>query len=82
MGIELKYQKIHPQASITKAYEGDACFDVKATAKTVTGKYVEYRTGLVFNIPKGYYLAVYARSSIRDTVLDLANSVGIIDTDY
>lgn len=42
----------------------------------------EYDTGLVMEIPKGYYGKLVPRSSISKGLRWLANSVGIIDADY
>jgi dUTP pyrophosphatase len=40
-------------------------------------------TGYIFDIPKGYHVKMYVRSSTPlKTGLILANSVGIIDSDY
>lgn len=50
------------------------------------GKYtvetVIYSTGLAFDIPEGYCLKFYPRSSIYKKGLLLCNSTGIIDSDY
>jgi dUTP pyrophosphatase len=40
------------------------------------------RTNLVFEIPVGFVGKIYPRSSTAKTPLRLANSVGIIDSDY
>tara|TARA_B100000900_G_scaffold236181_1_gene200510 strand:- start:1651 stop:2184 length:534 start_codon:yes stop_codon:yes gene_type:complete len=39
-------------------------------------------TGLIFEIPHGYAVKVYGRSGLSMRGLPLANSVGIIDSDY
>ena len=40
-------------------------------------------TGLIFDIPKGYSIRLYPRSSLPlNNGLTLANNVGIIDSDY
>lgn len=68
---------------------GAACFDLVAASEHVppidafSGPMVEYDTGLVFEIPKGYVGLVFPRSSITTkTSLLLGNGVGIIDSDY
>lgn len=40
------------------------------------------KTGLAFEIPKGYQIRLYNRSSNALTGVILANSVGVIDTSY
>ena len=47
-----------------------------------TSSYVEYNTGLSFEIPEGYVGLVFSRSSVSNKNLDLANSVGVIDSGY
>jgi dUTP pyrophosphatase len=41
-----------------------------------------YNTGLMVKPPDGYYLEILPRSSLIKTGYMLANSVGIIDSDY
>lgn len=41
-----------------------------------------YNTGLMVKPPEGYYLEILPRSSLIKTGYMLANSVGIIDSDY
>ena len=44
---------------------------------------VKIRTGLKVEIPKGYFGAIYPRSSVGTKKhLMLANTVGVIDSDY
>lgn len=72
------------------ATAGAACFDLHADLKSEDdcdqiNFYNEYifRTGLAFDIPKGYALMVYSRSGhgFKNDVR-LANCVGVIDSDY
>lgn len=47
------------------------------------GSKITYSTGIALgDIPEGYFVAIYPRSSVHETNLRLANSVGIIDPDY
>jgi dUTP pyrophosphatase len=88
--LVVKVKVLDPKASIP-AYQtkGAACFDI-ATIEDVflanTKAYVTLpfvRTGLAFDIPEGYHMELYIRSSIgRNTKIRLANQVGIIDSDY
>lgn len=43
---------------------------------------VEYNTGIAVAIPEGYVGLVFPRSSVSKTPWRLANSVGVIDSDY
>jgi len=62
----------------------------KRTRKVVDGKIqinpherALIPTGLIFDIPKGYSVRLYPRSSLAlKQGLTLANNVGIIDSDY
>ena len=72
------------------ATAGAACFDLHADLKSEDGceqiifSYENiFRTGLAFDIPKGYALMVYSRSGhgFKNDVR-LANCVGVIDSDY
>lgn len=63
-------------------HPGDAGMDVYAISKSETDKYVEYGTGLSFELPAGHMLLLYPRSSVTNTDLTLANSVGVLDSGY
>jgi dUTP pyrophosphatase len=43
---------------------------------------VTYDTGLSMEIPEGYVGLLFPRSSISKTILNLSNSVGVIDSGY
>ena len=43
---------------------------------------VKYNLGLAFELPKGYALFLFPRSSVMKHDLTMANCVGIIDCDY
>lgn len=45
-------------------------------------RYFEYGTGLAIEIPEGYVGLIFPRSSVSETGLSLANSVGVIDSGY
>jgi dUTP pyrophosphatase len=81
--LNIKIKKLVPEAVIP-AYTkvGDAGMDVYAISKYETNKFVEYGTGLAFEVPEGYVLLVFARSSVSNTNLILANSVGVLDSGY
>jgi dUTP pyrophosphatase len=83
MIIKVKIKKLVPEAKIPNyALEGDAAMDVHAVSKKVTDKFIEYGTGLVFEIPKDYVMLIFSRSSVSNKSLSQANSVGVLDYGY
>jgi dUTP pyrophosphatase len=66
-----------------KATPGANGFDLVAVSveKERDGLWT-YDTGVAFAIPEGWVGLVFARSSIAKQGAALANSVGVIDTDY
>lgn len=93
--MQVKIKKLHPDAKVpTYGSSGAACFDIYALGDaecwpSSEGLPIEFfgghtfSTGLAFEIPEGFVMKVYSRSGHgfkNDTVL--ANSVGIIDSDY
>jgi dUTP pyrophosphatase len=83
----VKFKKLNAKA-VTPAYSkvGDAAMDLTAISLTKVDKnefgYLEYGTGLAFEIPEGYVGLVFPRSSISNSGLILTNSVGVIDSGY
>lgn len=81
--VRIKFQKLNPEAvEPTKAHHNDAGFDMVATSRKKTGKYVQYGTGIAMEIPDGYVGLIYPRSSVTKKDLMLKNSVGVIDAGY
>lgn len=85
--VKIKIKKLVDNAVIPYyAKSGDACMDVTAVSIRIVEEagygYVEYDSGLSFEIPEGYAMLAFPRSSISDTGLILSNSVGIIDSGY
>jgi len=82
--MKVKIKKLDPNAVIPKyAKEGDAGLDLVATSKIENTTFqATYGTGLAVEIPKGFVGLVFPRSSIRNTELQLSNSVGVIDSGY
>lgn len=79
----IKIKKLHPDAVIPKyARPGDAGMDIFAISKKETEKYIEYGTGLSFEVPLGYVMLVFPRSSITDRDLIMKNCVGVIDSGF
>jgi dUTP pyrophosphatase len=85
--MEIKIKKLTENAKIPNyAKQGDAAMDVYATSETIVDTpgygYIEYGTGLAFEIPEGYYMDIRPRSSVSNTGLILSNSAGILDSGY
>lgn len=81
----IKYKKILPEAQIfTPAYPGDAGFDIAAAQHyTIDDNgVVTYRTGIILEIPEGYYVDIRPRSSIFKKHLILCNAPGTIDSQF
>jgi dUTP pyrophosphatase len=83
----VKFKKLDPKA-VTPAYSkaGDAAMDLTAISLSKVDKdefgYLEYGTGLAFEIPEGHVGLLFPRSSISNSGLILTNSVGVIDSGY
>lgn len=87
--MQIKIKKLNKNAVIpTKGSNGAAGYDLYAlTSKMMQiispGSTVKISTGISLEIPDGYFGAVFARSSLATKRgLRLANSVGVIDSDY
>lgn len=82
--VTLNFKKLHPDAQTpVKANKTDMCFDLFTVDDgTLNEMYIEYDTGIAFDIPEGYDIQVYARSSISKYDLVLCNGVGNIDNGY
>jgi dUTP pyrophosphatase len=79
----IRFKKLTPDAKTpVKTYDVDAGFDMFAATKTETNDYVEYKTGIAFEIPEGYVGLVFPRSSVTKKDLILKNCVGVIDASY
>ena len=88
--MKVNVKRIHPKAVIpTYSMDGDAAMDLTATSRIERflyddkqGDYIEYGTGLTIEIPDGHVGLLFPRSSISKMALTLANSVGVIDSNY
>jgi len=81
--MKINIKKLRDNAVIPKyATAGDAGMDVFAISKNESDKFIEYGTGLSFEVPLGYVMLVFPRSSVSNTDLILANSVGVLDSGY
>jgi dUTP pyrophosphatase len=81
--IDVKIRKVHPDAVLPKrAHPTDAGMDVTAISMEMTEDYIEYDTGLQFQLPAGYVMLIFPRSSNSKKDLLLCNSVGVLDAGY
>ena len=84
----MKFEKVsaYPNAVLpTRATKGSAGYDFTVAADTVcpAGKVTYVPTGIKAQIDDGYYLQLALRSSApKKFGVMLANSVGIVDSDY
>ena len=71
---EIKFKKLDDNAKLPqKAHETDAGWDMWAVSKKENEKYVQYGTGIAFDIPKGWVGELYPRSSVTNKDLMLKN---------
>ena len=81
--VQIKIKKLHPDAIIPKyAKAGDAGMDVFAVSKKESYDFIEYGTGLSFEVPEQYVMLIFSRSSVSNKSLSLCNSVGVLDSGY
>ncbi|MBT3230611.1 dUTP diphosphatase [Candidatus Uhrbacteria bacterium] len=84
--MKIEFKRNHPLAQIPEyKTSGAAAFDIAIVedamieARSIT----KIRTGLVINVPDDHALLIISRSSNPfKKGIDLANSVGVIDSDY
>lgn len=81
--MKIKFKKLTADA-VTPEYAnpGDAGLDLTAVSVRECGNYIEYGTGLAFEIPEGYVGILAPRSSVSKKQLTMANSIGVIDSGY
>lgn len=81
--MEVKIKKLDSKAVIpTYAKPGDAGMDVTAVSVEYGKNYIEYGTGLAFEVPEGYVMLIFPRSSVSKKDMMLANCVGVLDSGY
>ena len=84
--MKVKIKKTHPNGKIpTYATDGSGAFDFySAEDRIVFPQFPNaIRLGVAMEIPAGHVMLLFPRSSIgKKTWLRMANSVGVIDSDY
>lgn len=81
----IKFKKLHPDAvTPTHAYFGDAGFDLTAVGKKIdrTNRCIIYNIGIAVEIPLGYAMFIFPRSSAYKHDALMTNCVGVIDSGY
>ncbi len=81
----VQFKKLSEHA-ITPSYakDGDAGLDISCIGYMINKEhnFIEYYTGLAFEIPKDHVGLLFPRSSVSKTDLRLANCVGVVDSGY
>jgi dUTP pyrophosphatase len=82
--MKVNIKRLHPKAVIPQyAKDGDAAMDLVATEVIKdTPEQITYGMGIALEIPDGFVGLIFPRSSVRNTGLQLSNSVGVIDSGY
>ena len=84
--MRLRVTRLDPSVPLpTYATAGSAAFDLAAAENVVIGPHQIklVGTGLVFAVPDGHFLGIFARSSTPlKRGLMVANGVGVLDSDY
>jgi dUTP pyrophosphatase len=85
--MDIKIKKLSKESIIPSYTQpGDAGMDITAISEKVVEEkefgYIEYGTGLAFEVPEGYYMDIRPRSSISNTGMFLCNSPGTLDSNY
>ena len=83
--IKVKIKRLSEDSKIPQyAHPTDAGVDLYATGVEYdsTSEIVSYNTGIALEIPEGYVGLICPRSSIYKYDLQLANSIGVIDSSY
>lgn len=82
--MNVKIKKLSENAVIPSyAHDGDCGMDIIATRKWIDDYgNICYGTDLAFEIPEGYAMFIFPRSSVSKYDLSLCNSIGILDSIY
>jgi dUTP pyrophosphatase len=81
--VPVKYKLLEPSAiEPMRATDGSAGFDLHCSRLEYRPGQVVCHTDVAFEIPPGFFGLLLPRSSIVRTCLRLANSAGVIDSDY
>lgn len=83
--MELQVKRLHPDAVLpSRAHPNDAGLDLYVHRFTVDDDMEQQtcHTGVAVRVPDGHVGLLFARSSITERSVRLANAVGVIDAGY
>ena len=81
--MRVKFKKMIKDAPTPKYSRiGDGAIDLVAMHVLATMDYIEYDTGLAFQLPLDYIGLIMPRSSVSQKDLVLCNGVGLLDENY
>lgn len=81
--MQLKVKRLNQETKLPSyATDGSNGLDLTATNIRFLENTIEIRTGISVEIPEGYVGLLFPRSSVSKKNFMLANSVGVIDSDY
>lgn len=81
--MKIKYQLLDKEAKAPyRASEMASGYDLHSVNYSFDEHTVTYHTRVAMEIPEGYTGLLFPRSSVYKTGMHLANSVGVIDSDY
>jgi dUTP pyrophosphatase len=84
--MRVKIKKLDASVVLPKYHTSESAgFDIAANKDVIIepDQVVKIPTGLVIEAPKGYFLLIAARSSLSlKKGLDMANGIGVVDSDY
>ena len=81
----IKYKKLEPQVKdITRAHNTDAGIDLYLLndSEVIGSEIAMCQTGIAVEIPTGYVGLLIPRSSTYKLGVELANTIGVIDSSY
>jgi dUTP pyrophosphatase len=83
MSLQVKFKKLNANTKLpVKGSLEAACFDVYTNSITFKNGKAVYGLGFATQIPKGYRGVIVPRSNLSKHPWIMANSIGIIDSDY
>lgn len=81
--MKVNIKKLRSSAKVpTKAHKSDAGMDLYVSRCAIENGLFVCHSDIAFEIPEGYVGLVFARSSVSNMGLVVANSVGVIDSGY
>ncbi|MDD2966645.1 MAG: hypothetical protein PHN64_04005 [Desulfovibrionaceae bacterium] len=81
--MNIRFKRLHPKAKIPlRGSKYAAGYDLTCTSMRRAGDIIVCGTGLAVEIPRGYFGALYARSSVYLTGWEKVGGVCVVDCDY